>query len=111
MPAPLVSAFSERVTKRDAQRWYVNRIESEGFNDGDKGIASWSDDVFFKVGTIQDELPGFWYYGDEEISGFQRLVREHAMAFFVTMGLVFFITLFIKVRINRKRYLAEKNAA
>lgn len=112
LPEALASVLSERVTERDEQRWYLNRIESAGFNETpDAGIASWEDDVFFKVGTTQDELPGFWYYGDQETSWFERMVREHAMAFFVTMGLLFFGSLFIKVRINRKRHLARQKTA
>ncbi|MCA8919552.1 MAG: hypothetical protein KDB32_10775 [Planctomycetes bacterium] len=111
LPETLTSALSERVTTREKQRWYVNRIESEGFNDASEGgIAAWETDVFFKVGTIHDEIPGFWYYGDQEISWYERLVREHAMAFFVTMGMLFFLSLYIKVRINRKRAAAEKAA-
>ncbi|MCB9894980.1 MAG: DUF2330 domain-containing protein [Planctomycetes bacterium] len=113
LPDVLSGVLGERAREMETPRWYVNRIQSEGFNDPSKegaaSIATWEDDVFFPLGDTTDEIPGFWYYSDEDISFVERFFREHAMAFFVGTGMFFFVTLFIKVRINRKRYLAEQN--
>ena len=49
------------------ERWYVNRVDSRGFNrpdkDGTPEILGWEDDVFWAVGGAADEPPD-WYYGD-----------------------------------------------
>ena len=114
LPDGIAAGFGERTKADDPSRWYINRIQSKGFNptvDGKPAISGWEDDVFFKVGDTTDELPGFWYYGDQEIGWFDRFFREHALALFTTIGVLFFGTLFIKTRINRRRLLAKSAAA
>ena len=109
LPAELAAGLDGRTTQDDPSRWYVNRIESSGAASKAKHgnvLEARNEEAFFPIGDVTDELPGFWYYGDEDISFIDRFFREHAMAVFVGLGLVFFVTLFIKVRINRKRYLA-----
>ncbi|MCZ7604764.1 MAG: DUF2330 domain-containing protein [Planctomycetota bacterium] len=114
LPDELAGALSERATTIEKARWYVNRIQSEGFNPGDEAgvpaIAGWKDDVFIKVGDRQDELPGFWYYGDQDIPFLERMFREHAMAVFFLGGFAFFFSLFIKTRLNRRKLQAKANA-
>jgi len=50
-------------------RWYVNRVDSNGFNRmdlaGTPAIAKWPEDVFWDLGGPAD-LPPDWYYGDGE---------------------------------------------
>lgn len=63
---PLPGKLREAVdgTKLQAvPRWYVNRIQSPGFNKGDRAIAHWKTDMFFELGGPNDEPPT-WYYGD-----------------------------------------------
>jgi hypothetical protein len=106
LPEELARAFGERAQAEPPERWFVNRIRSTGFNpggDAKPAISEWPDDVFLKLGGKTDELPGFWYYADEELSWFEKFFREHALAFMVWAGIVFFGSLFIKTRINRKR--------
>jgi len=110
VPDVLATVLGERVLA-PTDRWYVNRIQSDGFNqsaDGKPAIAAWEDDVFFKVGDNRDELPGFWYYADNDITWYERFFREHALAMFVAFGVFFFGSLYIKTRINRKRLKAAK---
>ena len=112
LPDVLAGALGERATTDAPGKWYVNRIESNGFNetvDGKPAISGWEDDVFFTLGTLEDEIPGFWYYADEDIPFYEKFMREHAMAFMVISGLLFFGTLFIKTRINRRRLLKDKS--
>jgi hypothetical protein len=106
LPEELATAFGERATKDDPAHWYVNRIRSKGFNPGGDtkpAISEWEDDMFFKLGGKTDELPGFWYYADADIGIFEKFFREHALAIMVWAGVIFFGSLFIKTRINRKR--------
>jgi hypothetical protein len=110
LPGDLAAGFSERARADDPSRWYINRLRSKGFNptvNGKPAIAGWEEDVFFKVGDTTDELPGFWYYGDQEIGWFDRFFREHALALFTSIGVVFFGSLFIKTRINRRRLMSQ----
>lgn len=112
LPEPLSAALGERATAGSPGKWYVNRIESRGFNDtveGKPAISAWEDDVFFTLGTIEDEIPGFWFYADEDIPFYEKFMREHAMAFMVFAGLLFFGSVFIKTRINRRRLLKDKS--
>lgn len=104
LPEPLAT-----VAGKDAAgvgKWYVNRIESNGFNestDGKPAISDWKDDVFFGMGGVTDEMPGFWYYGDLEISWPERMFREHALAIFFSGGPLLFGLLVLKSRANRRR--------
>ena len=109
LPEALTGALSERAMQDKPARWYVNRIQSKGFNGkGDDSISRWKDDVFFKGGAPTDELPGFWYYGDQDVTFAERFFREHALAFMFTGGFLLFATLFLKTRMNRRRHQAEK---
>ena len=110
LPAGLQDAVGERFKKDLPLRLYANRIESKGFNSGAEGvdIAKWEDDVFVRTGTYQDELPGFWFYSDADISMVERFMRHHALAVALWAGVLLFSTLFIKTRINRRRMLAER---
>lgn len=114
LPEALASVLSERARMVEKPRWYVNRIQSEGFNPNDEAgnpaIASWKDDVFIKVGDNTDELPGFWYYGDLEIPFLERMFREHAMAVFFLGGFAFFFSLFVKTQLNRRKAQAKANS-
>src|SRR5690606_763683 len=114
LPEALASVPSERARTVGKPRWYVNRIQSEGFNPNDEAgvpvIAGWKDDVFIKVGDNTDELPGFWYYGDLEIPFLERMFREHAMAVFFLGGFAFFFSLFVKTRLNRRKAQAKANS-
>ncbi|MCG3183980.1 MAG: hypothetical protein ICCCNLDF_02092 [Planctomycetes bacterium] len=114
LPEALASVLSERARMVEKPRWYVNRIQSEGFNPNDEAgnpaIAGWEDDVFIKVGDNTDELPGFWYYGDLEIPFLERMFREHAMAVFFLGGFAFFFSLFVKTQLNRRKAQAKANS-
>lgn len=114
LPEALASVLSERARTVEKPRWYVNRIQSEGFNPNDEAgnpaIAGWEDDVFIKVGDNTDELPGFWYYGDLEIPFLERMFREHAMAVFFLGGFAFFFSLFVKTQLNRRKAQAKANS-
>ncbi|MBZ0138058.1 MAG: hypothetical protein K8I27_17005 [Planctomycetes bacterium] len=111
IPGDLAAALGDRVLEGAPSKWYVNRIQSPGFNateDGKPAISIWEDDVFFTLGTVEDEIPGFWYYADDDIPFYEKWMREHAMAFMVIAGILLFSTLFIKTRINRRRLLKDK---
>lgn len=105
-PLPAALAALAGKDASDVKKWYVNRIESRGFNeskDGVPAIAAWKEDVFFPTGGVADELPGFWYYGDLEISFVERVFREHALFIFVGGGTFMFLLLVFKGRQNRRR--------
>ncbi|MCB9932156.1 MAG: hypothetical protein H6841_01900 [Planctomycetes bacterium] len=114
LPEQLADALGERAKAADPAHWYVNRIQSQGVNpateNGTPGLQGWDEDLFFRIGGTQDELPGFWYYADQDIPFLERLFREHAMAVFFGAGLLFFASLFIKTRINRKRVQQQAKA-
>lgn len=105
-PLPPLLADLAGKEAAEVKKWYVNRVESAGVNpmvDGAPAIAGWADDVFFPVGTMADELPGFWYYGDLEISFAERVFREHALFIFVGGAAAMFALLLWKGRQNRRR--------
>lgn len=107
--APLAGANAGSVP-----RWFVNHLASHGFNGDENGrpaIKSWTEDVFFAFGGVRDELPGFWYYGDQQISWAERMFREHALAGIVTFSGTLLLVLVLKGRQNRRRMLKEKQAA
>lgn len=105
---PLPESIAEHLPGVDPDRWYVNRLTTDGFNDEGQ-IAKWKDDLFFTLGSSEDSVPGFWYYGDTEIGFMERMFREHIIAiFFWFMGLSF-IGLMLKSRANKRRAKAEKS--
>jgi len=79
---PLPAGFGEVVDegfpggRPRPERWYVNRVDSSGFNRKDAAgvpaILGWKDDVFWSLGGAADEPPD-WYYGDGE----QPLLHPH----------------------------------
>lgn len=106
LPQHLAAAMEGRMNAT-AERWYVNRIASRGFNpldkDGQPTIAAWKEDIFFPLGNHTDELPGFWYYGDQDIGFLERFFREHALAFMMLSGFTLFTVLIWRSRRNRAR--------
>lgn len=114
LPEQILAAMDGRINA-NAGRWYVNRLVSRGFNplgkDGQPAIASWNEDIFFPLGNHTDELPGFWYYGDEDIWFGERFFREHALAFMVLSGITLFSVLFWRSRRNRARNAKPKSPA
>jgi hypothetical protein len=81
-PRAIAEAFPESGPHGRPDRWYLNVVESKGFNptlDGKPAIASWTDDVWFPLGGSADEPPG-WYYGDRDPWFGERFAREHGIA-------------------------------
>jgi hypothetical protein len=79
-------------------RWYANRIESGGWQ-ATEGDAM--PELVLPLGDLKDELPGFWYYGDDEISFAEKFIREHMLA--VTTSLFVFGVLFLIVKSRRRK--------
>lgn len=106
LPDALKGALSDRAGAQP-DMWFVNRIESHGFNetdeDGRPAVAGWEEDIFFEQGDLGETIAGFWYYGDTEVSAFEKFFREHALAIMLVMAFLLFGGLFVKTRINRKR--------
>ncbi|MDF1702868.1 MAG: DUF2330 domain-containing protein, partial [Planctomycetota bacterium] len=66
---PLAAPFTPATAHARADRWYVNRCDTRGFNrileSGEPAIHAWADDVTWTLGGEAD-LPPDWYYGDGE---------------------------------------------
>lgn len=99
LSVPLRDTMHSRAAE-SAERWYANRIESFGLPEpeGDPRAE-------FRVppGGLQDELPGFWYYADQEISFLERFFREHLLAVTTTGFLLFVLLLVVKSAQQRRR--------
>lgn len=104
LPEVISAAAGKRAGENPPERWFLNRLESVKVAPRDGAETA---PVAFKPGNQTDELPGFWYYGDREISFFERFFRQHAMAFMFSMGAGGFVLLLIKTRQNRRRMEAE----
>ena len=96
----------------DVDRWYVNTLQTEGFNRPDKegvpAIAKWKEDIFFPLGDDGDAIPGWWYYGDMEIGAFEVFFRQHALAMMFWGGAIGLAILLVKSRFNRRRMRAKR---
>jgi hypothetical protein len=101
LPGALLEALEPRVAEQP-QRWYANRIESPGLPEEEGQPRA---DLSLPLGDLSDELPGFWYYGDDDISVVERFFREHILAVTTTVFFVGLLALIIKTRRNRKRLL------
>ncbi len=90
----------------EPERWYVNRIQSSGFNrqnkDGSFSIHHWDNDLFFTLGDNDDAI-GAWYYGDSKISRINRIWREHRYGIAVAALLLFLLARFVRRRLLRAR--------
>lgn len=84
----------------NAARWYANRIETATAPEKPEKKYPF---VVLPRGDLKDELPGFWYYGDTDISFFEKLFREHLLAFTTSAFFLGVLVLFVKARINRAR--------
>ncbi len=101
LPGALADVLDAQVAKQPS-RWYANRIESPGLPE-EQGQAR--TDLSLPLGDLSDELPGFWYYGDDDISVVEKFFREHILAVTTTLFFVGLLALVIKTRRNRKRLL------
>lgn len=104
LPAPIAPLAGGKA----ANRWFVNRITAAGFNavvDGKPRMETWPDDVALGMGDLEDELPGFWYYADRDVSWPERMFREHALAMFIGGSLLILGVVVAKGRANRRRAL------
>jgi hypothetical protein len=102
---PLPDALAKALDAKTAEqppRWYANRMESPGLPEEEGQPRT---DLSLPLGDLSDELPGFWYYGDDDISVVERFFREHILAVTTTLFFVGFLALMIKARRNRKRVL------
>jgi hypothetical protein len=91
-------------------RWHVNVVESRGVNpstDGKPAIWSWDDDVFLPLGDDGDAPPG-WYYGDRDVSGAERLVREHGIALGTGVFVLGIPLFFVARAVGRRRRAAPR---
>jgi hypothetical protein len=79
-------------------RWYANRVESGGWQAAEGDALP---ELVLPLGDLKDELPGFWYYGDDQISLAEKFIREHMLAVTTTVFLVGVSVLALKSR--RKR--------
>lgn len=99
---PLPKALRDAMHGRAAdtsERWYANRIESFGLPEAEGATRA---DFRVPPGGLQDELPGFWYYADQEISFVERFFREHLLAVTTTGFLLFVLLLVIKSAQQRR---------
>ncbi len=94
---PLPAELGQR---QDAARWYANRMRTSAAPAKPEKKYRF---VELPLGDLKDELPGFWYYGDTEISFFEKLFREHLLAFTTSAFFLGVLVLFVKARINRAR--------
>jgi hypothetical protein len=77
------------------RRWYANRLESAAQPRELPAL------VTLRVGTARDELPGFWYYGDDDIHFAERFFREHILATILAISVTGFLLLVWVGRRNR----------
>lgn len=99
---PLPAGVSDELASPPPFRWYANRVVSTAVPPGMTQLS-----VELPRGDIKDELPGFWYYGDDEINWFERFFREHALAIMTTSFLLLVAVIFFKTRANRARLIRE----
>jgi hypothetical protein len=101
LPGALAEALDANIAKQP-KRWYANRIESPGLPEEQGQPRT---DPSLPLGDLSDELPGFWYYGDDDISVVERFFREHILAVTTTLFFAGLLALIIKARRNRRRLL------
>jgi hypothetical protein len=101
LPGALAEALDANIAKQP-KRWYANRIESPGLPEEQGQPRT---DLSLPLGDLSDELPGFWYYGDDDISVMERFFREHILAVTTTLFFAGLLALIIKARRNRRRLL------
>ena len=101
-PKSVADAFPSGGPHGAPERWTLNVLDTGGFNptiEGVPAISKWDDDVSFAVGGAAD-TPPWWYYGDRDVAGVERFVREHGLA-----GWLGFMALLGFVWLLRRRYL------
>jgi hypothetical protein len=95
----------------EPRRWFVNRIYVDALNSAQGGLAKWPDEMTVPAGDLEDELPGFWYYADRDISLPERAFREHALALFVGGSVLILVVVVLKGRQNRRKAMAGHHTA
>jgi hypothetical protein len=104
LPEDIALALNPRASQ-PAERWYANRIESAGMPAAE-GLPS--AEFSIAVGGLDDELPGFWYYADQDITFMERFFREHLLA--MTTSFFFLGVLFLVLKGRQRRREMEQRA-
>jgi hypothetical protein len=113
LPADLGPAFSDDLQAGIGEgdtRLFVNRVEGRVTTAVDEDRIRLEGELLLELGGVRDELPGFWYYGDDEIGFIERFFRQHLLA---TVGLffgAFVLLLVIKSFSNKRRRRLEAQA-
>ncbi len=81
-------------------RWYANRLEAPDVPQRDGPLRA---DVVLPLGDLKDELPGFWYYADADISFVEKFFREHILAVTTSIFFLGLFSLMLKSRRDRRR--------
>jgi hypothetical protein len=109
--SPLPPPIASMAQGHEPRRWFVNRIYVDALNSAQGGLAKWPDEMTFPAGDLEDELPGFWYYADRDISLPERVFREHALALFVGGSVLILVVVVLKGRQNRLKAMAGHHTA
>ncbi|MDC1143074.1 hypothetical protein OAU50_08280 [Planctomycetota bacterium] len=87
LPEAVTSEFTAKATQDKHDRWQFNLVRGQGFDHTDEfahnfGIAG---------GIVTDEIPGFWYYGDDTPPVFEGFFRRHGLAVMLSLAGLFLL--------------------
>jgi hypothetical protein len=106
LPESVTSRFSSRATNEKHDRWLLNLIRGTGFKHGDEFAHNFG----ISGGIVTDEIPGFWYYGDDEPGWFEGFFRKHGLAVMLSLaGLFLFFIISKMIKDARKKSAATDN--
>lgn len=84
----LTDIFTDKATTDKHDRWIVNVVRGKGYYPTNDHIDAFG----IKGGIVTDEIPGFWYFGDDEPGIFEGFFRQHGLAVMLSMaGLFLFL--------------------
>ena len=106
LPESITSEFTDKACKDKHDRWLVNLVRGKGYVQRNDFVHNYG----IAGGIVTDEIPGFWYHGDDEPGMFESFFRQHALAMMMTIAGLFLFVIISKIVKDARSKKAAKSS-
>ncbi|MCF6228297.1 MAG: hypothetical protein L3J82_06485, partial [Planctomycetes bacterium] len=94
----------DKAQKDKHARWLVNFIRGKGYVQRADFVHNYG----VSGGIVTDEIPGFWYHGDDKPGMLEGFFRQHALALMMTIAGSFLFVIIGKIIKDARRKKTAK---
>lgn len=104
LPESITAEFTDKAYKDKHDRWLVNLIRGKGYVQRADFVHNYG----VSGGIVTDEIPGFWYHGDDDPGMLEGFFRQHALALMMTIAGSFLFVIIGKIIKDARRKKTAK---